>query len=56
MTASKPCAATAAAMRESSVATTTRAAPLASARSATLTTIGRPPMSANAFAGRRVDA
>jgi hypothetical protein len=43
-------------MRSSSVATTTRDAPDARARSATRTTIGLPPMSASGLPGRRVDA
>src|SRR5437773_8322018 len=51
-----PCAAAPSTMRRSSVAMTTRPAPLASARSATRTTIGFPAMSASGLPGRRVDA
>jgi O-acetyl-ADP-ribose deacetylase (regulator of RNase III) len=40
----------------SSQATTTRAAPLSAARSATRTTIGLPAMSASGLSGRRLDA
>jgi len=43
-------------MRASSVATTTLAAPLFRAFSATRTTIGLPAMSASGLPGRRVDA
>src|SRR5439155_21808623 len=51
-----PCAAAPSTIRRSSVATTTRSAPLASARSATRTTIGFPAMSASGLPGKRVDA
>ncbi len=51
-----PFASTAALIRASSVATTTRAAPAAIARSATRTTIGLPAMSASGLPGRRVEA
>ena len=54
--ASTPCKAAASATRASSVAITTRLAPLSRARSATRTTIGRPPMSASALPGSRDDA
>jgi hypothetical protein len=43
-------------MRASSVATATRAAPEARARSATHTIIGLPQISASGFPGSRVDA
>src|SRR5690606_27262602 len=43
-------------MRWSSVAMATRSAPAARARSATRTTMARPPMSASALPGSRVDA
>jgi hypothetical protein len=56
MQASTPWAAAAARMRSSSVAITTRAAPLARAFSATRTTMGLPPMSASGLPGSRVDA
>ena len=56
MIASQPCARAAAAMRSSSVAIHTAAAPLARARSATRTTIGLPAMSASALPGSRLDA
>jgi len=51
-----PCARTARAMRSSSVATYTPAAPLFAARSQTCTTIGLPPISASGLPGKRVDA
>jgi len=55
-TASAPVAAIACAMRASSVATMTRASPRARrVRSATWQTIGRPPISASAFPGSRVE-
>ena len=56
MIASWPCARTAAAMRSSSVATWTAAAPLFAARSQTRTTMGLPPISASGLPGKRVDA
>src|SRR5208282_2946395 len=51
-----PCASAAARMRSSSVAMTTRSAPLARARSATRTTIGLPRISSSGLPGRRVEA
>src|SRR5271167_422791 len=54
--ASMPCCTAAARMRSSSVAMTTRSAPLACARSATRTTIGLPTISSSGLPGRRVDA
>ena len=56
MQTAMPCAATAARTRSSSVATATRAAPAARARSATRTTIGLPAMSASGLPGSREDA
>ena len=51
-----PCAATAARMRSSSVATATWVAPASRARSATRTTIGLPAMSASGLPGNRLEA
>jgi hypothetical protein len=51
-----PAACTAAAIRGSSVATWTEAAPLCIARSYTRTTMGLPAISASGFPGNRLDA
>src|SRR5262245_2747942 len=51
-----PCAVAPSTIRRSSVAMTTRCAPLACARSATRTTIGLPAMSASGLPGSRVEA